>query len=94
MIKPRQLVDNIKKYFDWTPIEVSGPFKSYYNYTDVGRVLLGYVVQVTYRHHGLRTYLFATDEEKLGLVSQAQAYTKATKFRDKIQQQIRQGKQK
>ena len=55
---------------------------------------LGYTVRVTYRYHGQRTYLFATDEEKLGLVSHAQAYTKAMRFHDKIQKQIKQGIQK
>lgn len=93
-MKIHSVVQGIKNWLDWTPIDVSGPFKSYYNYTDVGRVLLGYTVQVTYRYHGQRTYLFATDEEKLGVVSHAQAYNKAMRFHDKIQKQIKQGIQK
>ena len=74
------IVNEVKKWFDWTPIAVSEPVAIYRDYLDKGHVLLGYEVTVTYKHHGEHKYLFADDEDKLCFVSRAQAKKNAIDF--------------
>lgn len=86
----RSIVSDIKNWFDWTPVAVSGPVEVYRDYRDKGRVLLGYEVTVTYKYHGEYKYLFADDEDKLCMVSRAHAYNNAVRFcrekKDRIKQ--------
>ena len=84
------IVNNIKKMFDWTPVAVSEPVTIYRDYRDKGRVLMGYEITVTYKYHGERKYLFFDDEDKLCMVSRAQAYKNAVEFYKEKQQQIKQ----
>ena len=70
----------VKNWFDWTPVDVYGPVAIHQDYLDKGRVLLGYKVEVVYKHHGSKEYLFVHDEDKLGIVSKAQARDNAIKF--------------
>ncbi len=83
------IINKFRFLFDWMPVSVSYPAPKYYEYRDVGRVLLGYRVCVRYAHHGIREYLFTNDEEKLGLVTKAQALNNAIKFYERIQQKIK-----
>lgn len=85
----KSLVAQVKNWFDWTPVSVSVPSELYCVYRDKGRVLLGYEVRVTYLHHGERCYLFAVDEEKLGLVTRDKACANALKFYREKQKQIK-----
>ena len=84
------IFSNVKKWFDWTPVAVSGPVEIYCDYRDKGHVLLGYEVTVTYKHHGKRKYLFSDDEEKMCLVTRAQAYENAVKFCSEKKKKIKQ----
>ena len=84
------IINNIKNWFDWTPVMVSGPVEVYCDYRDKGHVLLGYEVTVTYQHHGERKYLFADDEEKLCMVTCAQARKNAYDFVEAKKKQIKQ----
>ena len=84
------IVNNVKNWFDWTPMSVSEPVEVFRDYRDKGHVLLGYEVTVTYKYHGERKYLFADDEEKLCFVSRTQARTMAFDFYNQKQKQIKQ----
>ncbi len=66
--------------FDWTPIDVKPPRPRYEFYKDVGRVLLGYEVEVEYMYHGKKLRIFSTDTEKLGLVPPHRALENAIIF--------------
>ncbi len=82
----KNIVNSIKNMFDWTPVAVSEPIEIYRDYKDKGHVLLGYEVTVTYKYHGERRHLFADDEEKLCMVTRAQARKMAYDFyREKLQ---------
>ncbi|HIS71078.1 MAG TPA: hypothetical protein IAD02_03795 [Candidatus Enterousia intestinigallinarum] len=72
--------EKIRQHFDWTPVAVRGPRPRYETYNDVGRVLLGYEVEVKYLYHGVKKRMFVTDEEKLGLVSRKRALANAISF--------------
>ncbi len=85
----RGIVNEVKNWFDWTPIAVSAPVEVYRDYRDKGHVLLGYEVTVTYKYHGERQYLFADDEEKLCVVTRARARKMAFDFYRKKQQKIK-----
>lgn len=81
------IVNNVKNWFDWTPVTVSAPVAIYRDYRDKGHVLLGYQVVVNYKYHGERKHLFADDEEKWGLVTRAKARQMAFDFyREKLKQ--------
>lgn len=81
------IVNKVKNWFNWTPVLVSEPVAVYKDYLDKGHVLLGYEVTVTYMHQGERKYLFAHDEDKLGIVTSAQAHKNAVNFyREKLKQ--------
>ncbi len=69
----------VKKMFDWTPIAVSVPQPRYEEYSDTGRVLLGYEVRVTYLHHGEHTRLFVTLDNS-GRVGRRRALYHAIKY--------------
>ncbi len=73
-------IEKIKQKFDWTPVAVKAPRPRYTVYKDVGRILLGYEVEVQYLYHGNKKHLFATDEEKLVLVSSRRALANAICF--------------
>ena len=81
--------EGIKQAFDWTPVAVKTPRPCYKTYKDVGRLLLGYEVEVTYLYHGVRKQLFPIDEEKLGLVTQKKALKNAIIFYKKTRNTIR-----
>ncbi len=83
------IINKFKLLFDWTPVSVTYPAPKYHEYRDAGRVLLGYRVYVRYAHHGMREYLFTNDEEKLGIVTQAQALNNAIKFYERMQQKVK-----
>ena len=84
----KEQIGKFKLLFDWTPLSVSFPAPKYRNYRDVGSVLLGYHVRVRYLYHSPRDFLFTTDEDKLGLISQGRALDNAIKFYEKKQRQI------
>ena len=86
----KDILNSVKNWFDWTPVMVSEPVEVYCDYLDKGHVLLGYEVTVTYKHHGQRKYLFADDEDKMCLVSRAQARKMAFDFFSQKQKQIKQ----
>ncbi len=67
------IVNTVKNLFDWTPVAVSRPVELYCDYRDKGRVLLGYEVVVTYKHHGQQKYLFSDDEDRMCFVTKARA---------------------
>lgn len=73
-------LEALKRHFDWTPVAVKTPRPKYKYYNDVGRVLLGYEVEVEYLYHGKRAQLFVSDEEKLGIVSRQLALANAISF--------------
>ena len=81
--------NSVKNWFDWTPISVSEPVEIYRDYRDMGRVLLGYEVTVTYQHHGERKYLFVHDEDKMCLVSRAQARKNAFDFYQEKREKVK-----
>ncbi len=70
----------IKHAFDWTPVAVKAPCRRCEVYKDVGRVLLGYEVEVTYLYHGTKKRLFTTDEDKACIVSRKRALRNAMEF--------------
>lgn len=74
------IVKKIRYLFDWTPLYVKIPKPRYEVYSDAGKVLLGYEVEVKYLHHGVKKLLFPTEENKLGLVSRKRALEKAINF--------------
>lgn len=73
-------LEKIRQKFDWTPVAVKAPRTRYEFYRDTGKVLLGYEVEVEYLYHGTKTVLFATDEDKLGLVPRRRALLNAVDF--------------
>ena len=83
------IIGKVRACFDWTPVAVSEPVTIYRDYRDKGRVILGYEVTVTYKHHGERNYLFSDDEDKMCIVSRAQAYKNAVDFYHEKLQKIR-----
>lgn len=91
-MKIHRIVQDVKKWFDWTPVAVSLPAEVYCTYADKGRMFLGYEVKVTYLYHGKRRYLFAVDEEKLGLFTRDRACAKALDFYRVKQEQTKQYK--
>lgn len=84
------IVNNVKNWFDWTPVSVSEPVPVFRDYRDKGRVLLGYEVVVNYKYHGERKYLFADDEEKCCFVTKEQARKLAFDFYKEKTQKIKQ----
>lgn len=86
-------IETLKRVFDYTPVGVSVPKPKFMDYKDVGHVLLGYEVIVKYARHAPRAYLFASDEEKLGLVSQAKALQNARRFYARTILKIKQSKE-
>ncbi len=85
----RGIVNDVKSWFDWTPVAVSAPVEVYRDYRDKGHVLLGYEVTVNYKYHGERKYLFADDEEKLCMITRAKARKMAFDFYREKQQKIK-----
>lgn len=83
------IFNGVKNWFDWAPVAVSEPVEVYRDYRDMGRVLLGYEVTVTYKYHGQRKYLFADDEDKMCLVSRAQARKNAFDFYREKQKRVK-----
>lgn len=81
-------LEKIVNLFDWTPVAVKAPRPRYEFYKDVGRMLLGYEVEVTYLHHGTEIKLFATDENRLGLVSRKRALMHALSFYSETRNKI------
>lgn len=81
-------IKKIVYLFDWTPVSVKAPRPRYEVYADVGRVLLGYEVEVTYLHHGTEVKLFATDDNRLGLVSPKRALRRAVAFHKETKAKI------
>lgn len=86
-------IETLKRVFDYTPVGVSAPMPKFMDYRDAGRVLLGYEVVVNYARHAPRAYLFPSDEEKLGLVSQAKALQNARRFYARTILKIKQSKE-
>ena len=78
----------LRHWFDWTPTDVQVPQPRYEVYKDAGRVLLGYEVQITYRHHGVYTLLFPTTDN-LGEVGRRRALYRAIKFYKSTRNNIR-----
>ena len=81
--KKSNFLAEFKRLFDWSVVCVAKPKPVYKEYADVGSVLLGYKVTVTYKHHGKKERFFACDECKLGLVSKERALDRANKFYEK-----------
>ncbi len=83
------IASKVKNWLDWTPVAVSEPVEIYRDYRDMGHVLLGYEVTVTYKHHGERKYLFADDEDKMCLVSRVKARKNAFDFYREKQKRVK-----
>ena len=85
----------VQRVFFFFFVAVAVPQPTYETYSDVGRVLLGYEVAVTYKHHGVYRMFFATSENP-GPASQRAALCRAIKFykvtRDKIRVNARETK--
>ena len=84
------IVTKVKNSFDWTPVCVTKPVEVYCDYVDKGRVLLGYEVTVTYKHHCEHKRLFAHDEDRFCIVSRAKARKMALDFYNQMKKQINQ----
>lgn len=80
--------NEFKRLFDWTVVDASEPIAYYVDYKDKGHMLLGYQVQVTYKHHGVREYLFVVDH-KFGLVSENMAKKRAERFAKQKQEKMK-----
>lgn len=70
------------------PVDITIPKPFYQYYKDKGNVLLGYSLQVTYLDSTVEDILFATDEDKFGLVSRRKALKNAADFYKKMVVQI------
>lgn len=81
-------IQKVVHLFDWTPVDVKAPRPRYEFYNDAGRVLLGYEVEVTYLYHGTDVKLFATDDNRLGLVSPKRALRRAVAFHKETKEKI------
>lgn len=83
---------NLRHLFDWTVLDVSEPAAYQKTYTDVGNLLLGYQVTVTYKYHGVYEYIFPVDN-KVGLITPERAFKRAQNFcnqkRASVKQRIR-----
>ncbi len=78
----------VRNIFDWTPVNVLAPQPKYITYNDVGRILLGYEVQVTYRHHGVCKLLFATFDSH-GKIGRRRALYRAIRFYKSTRSNVR-----
>jgi hypothetical protein len=88
----KKAVTNFKNLFDWTPVAVTEPVPDYYEYGDIGKQFIGYNVVVTYKHHGVKTYSFSCDTDKLGFADREWAKRRADKFYAKMQKQVAKGR--
>ena len=79
----------IKNWFDWTPVSVEGPVAEYQDFQDHNNMFLGYKVIVIYKYHGTKVYSFSDDEEKLGVSSKRRALRRASDFCESIRKKIR-----
>lgn len=84
--------DALKRSFDWTPVSVRPPRARYMYYKDIGKMLLGYEVEVEYLYHGNQKRLFAIDEEKLCLISRRRALSNAVAFYKDMKFKVREYK--
>lgn len=84
----KDAIQKFKLLFDWTPVAVTEPMEFYQAYKDAGRMFMGYVVTVTYEHHGKKSYVFAADENKFFLFPRGWALKRASKFSNMMKRKV------
>ena len=82
------------KIFDWTIVDVQEPRPVYHQYNDMGQILTGYAVDVTYLHHGMESLMFGVDTGKFNLASPEYALRRARGYYDHAREHIAARKQR
>lgn len=77
------MAHNLKRRFDYTPVDVQKPEPDFFVYAPQQKRFLGYKVVVTYKNNQRKTFFFSHDMDHFALFNSQYAYDRAMDFYNK-----------